>query len=250
MNKRLFFVTVLFLIVPVSFWFCGWHWQGKEISSSYYFFLLTQTAGKPWFIVSCFILFTLLYFAHRRGEIQLLALLILFSIGSTQVLKTVIKPLVAEPRPYVVAMFANNNTNIRAFYAQPRVLRAAIVSTYYEERGDTPSYLSKHRAHETGYSFPSGHTIFAVSWSFLFAGVIGFANRRRALISGAVIFWAVNVMFSRVLLGMHYPVDLAAAIIISAVIHLLLLAVWQRRNTPQIQKYIRRLSSLRRSNKQ
>ena len=92
-----------------------------------------------------------------------------------------LKPLIGEARPYVVALTDNDPARLHLFYSVPRAARANTVSYYYAQSPTTPpSYLVAHRASETGYSFPSGHSTFAATWALLFAGIIGFANRRRS----------------------------------------------------------------------
>ena len=136
-------------------------------------------------------------------------------------------------------------SRIHAFYAQPRSERRAYVTHYYAD-GATPAYLSAHRASETGYSFPSGHSTSAASWALLFAGIIGFANRRRSLITGAVITWAMLVMASRVWLGMHYPIDLVGGVLLAGAINLPLLHAWQQRHSaPRLQRLLKRLLAWR-----
>ena len=130
--------------------------------------------------------------------------------------------------------------------------RADAVRNYYA-RADhqTPPYLIAHRAKDTGYSFPSGHTTFAASWALLFAGIIGYANRRRLIISGAVTAWAMLVMASRVWLGMHYPVDLAGGVILACAIHLPLLRAWEQRHTSlRLRRLLTRLQTWHTPNSQ
>ena len=170
-------------------------------------------------------------------------LVVLLAIGSTQATKILIKPLIAEPRPYIVAMADAEPSRIRAFYAQPRSERRTYVTHYYADSA-TPSYLSAHRASETGYSFPSGHSLFAASWALLFAGIIGYANRRRRFVSTAVTLWAMLVMASRVTLGLHYPIDLAVAILLACAFALPLLHAWQRRHhSPRLRRLLSYLTA-------
>ena len=172
-----------------------------------------------------------------------LLLVALLAIGSTHVAKVLLKPLIAEPRPYIVAMTDAEPSRIHAFYAQPRSERRAYVTHYYAD-GTTPTYLSAHRASETGYSFPSGHGLFATSWALLFAGIIGYANQRRRLVSTAVTLWAMLVMASRVTLGLHYPIDLAGAILLACAIALPLLHAWQRRHhSPRLRRLLSYLTA-------
>lgn len=242
MTKRLLATTTLLLTVPLTFWLTGWHWQ-TTTPGNYPLYLITQTAGKYSILPISAGLYALLWWTHRRGEARALLLVSLLAIGSTQVAKVLLKPLIAEPRPYVVAMTDADLSRIHAFYAQPRSERRAYVTHYYADNA-TPTYLSAHRASETGYSFPSGHSLFATSWALLFAGIIGYANRRRRLVSTAVTLWAMLVMTSRVTLGLHYPIDLAGAILLACAISLPLLHAWQRRHhSPRLRRLLSYLTA-------
>ena len=44
---------------------------------------------------------------------------------------------------------------------------------FYSTQADTPAWLKAHYEDETGYSFPSGHSIFAATWLML---AVGLAN--------------------------------------------------------------------------
>lgn len=67
-------------------------------------------------------------------------------------------------------------------------------------------------AKETGFAFPSGHTMFAASWALLGVGLLW--PRRRTLTIAILLVWATGVMGSRMLLGMHWPRDLVVATLI------------------------------------
>ena len=249
MKTRLLAVTALLLLVPTAFWLTGWRWQGNEVPLNYLLYIITQTGGVPVALFSTAALFAILYLAHRRGEGRALLLVVLISLGATQVGKSLLKPLIGEARPYVVVLTKDDPARIRDFYAVKRSIRADAVRAYYaKSAAQTPPYLIAHRAKETGYSFPSGHSTFAASWALLFAGIIGFANRRRSLITGAVITWAMLVMASRVWLGMHYPLDLAGGVLLASAINLPLLLAWQQRHTsPRLQRLFKRLPAWRKS---
>ena len=244
MIRRLLATSALLLLAPAAFWLSGWQWQGDDIPLQFTFWLITLTAGKPGAFVSIVALFALLHYAHhRRGENHALLLLVLISLGATQIGKSVLKPIFGEARPYVVALTDNDPARLHLFYSVPRAARANTVSYYYAQSPTPPpSYLVAHRASETGYSFPSGHSTFAATWALLFAGIIGFANRRRALISAVVIAWAMLVMASRVWLGMHYAIDLAGGILLACAINLPLLHLWQQRHqAPLLRDLLKRL---------
>ncbi|BDY94596.1 hypothetical protein MUTS15_32530 [Escherichia coli] len=73
--------------------------------------------------------------------------------------------------------------------------------------------MRSHWQKETGFAFPSGHTMFAASWALLAVGLLW--PRRRTLTIAILLVWATGVMGSRLLLGMHWPRDLVVATLIS-----------------------------------
>ncbi|WP_207626875.1 phosphatase PAP2 family protein [Photorhabdus stackebrandtii] len=64
-----------------------------------------------------------------------------------------------------------------------------------------PQWQLTHWKSETGYAFPSGHTLFAASWALLLVGVLW--SRRCSILSTIVTAWATSVLISKMALGMH-----------------------------------------------
>jgi len=89
-----------------------------------------------------------------------------------------------------------------------------------------------------GWSFPSGHTLNAVTLAGLLAWLIGrrLGGWRRRAFAVSVGLWAVLVGLSRVYLGVHYPSDVLASLAVGG---LYLLAGWG------IQRFIHAVSSRR-----
>ena len=81
------------------------------------------------------------------------------------------------------------------------------------QQNDIPGFLRHHWQKETGFAFPSGHTMFAATWALLLVGLLW--SRRRALGLAVAMAWAIGVMGSRLLLGMHWPLDLMVATVMS-----------------------------------
>ena len=85
---------------------------------------------------------------------------------------------------------------------------------------------------ETGYSFPSGHSIFAATWLMLavgFSQLLGKRSFKAELLIGAMTIWGVLMLISRVRLGMHYPIDLFVAIISAWIVHLIIFGFLQKK---------------------
>ena len=76
-----------------------------------------------------------------------------------------------------------------------------------------------------GWSFPSGHTLNAVTLAGLLAWLIGrrMSGWRRVVFDAVVVLWAALVGLSRVYLGVHYPSDVLASLAVGG---LCLLATW------------------------
>jgi phosphatidylglycerophosphatase B len=102
---------------------------------------------------------------------------------------------------------------VTQFYALKRKERAKLVHEQLAQEQDIPSFLRKHWQKETGFAFPSGHTMFAASWALLGVGLLW--PRRRWGTIAVLLVWATAVMGSRLALGMHWPLDLIVATLIS-----------------------------------
>ena len=74
--------------------------------------------------------------------------------------------------------------------------------------------LLPHLTTAKGWSFPSGHTLNAVTLAGLLAWLIGqrLSGWRRVVFDAAVVLWATLVGLSRVYLGVHYPSDVLASL--------------------------------------
>lgn len=129
---------------------------------------------------------------------------------------------VQEPRPFVVWLEKTHHVPVDEFYTLKRKDRGALVKEQLAEQQDIPKFLRKHWQKETGFAFPSGHTMFAASWALLGVGLLW--PRRRTVTIVILLVWATGVMGSRLLLGMHWPRDLVVATLISWM--LVMLATW------------------------
>lgn len=210
---------LLLIIMPVAVWISGWQWQ-PDHSGVFLrvLFWMTETVTSPWGIVTSMVLSAWVLWC-LRFRLKPALLLILFMNGAIlagQYTKSFIKEQVQEPRPYVVWLEKSHGISEAQFYQLNRQGRSQMVSTLLANDSQLPGWLKQHWAFETGFAFPSGHTLFAASWSLL---VIGLLWPRRRIATVLVLFtWATMVMGSRLLLGMHWPRDLVAATLISWVL--------------------------------
>lgn len=219
LTGRLAVGVLLLLILPLVVLCIGWRWHPGEANVFLLpLFWLTETASSPWGAITSIIL--TLWFIWRlslpgRQAIALVALLAAAIVGG-QVIKSAVKETVAEPRPYVLWMENEYHIDARAFYEQGRKARAKMIAQSLDQETRVPSWLSGHWQRETGYSFPSGHTLFTATWALLGMGLL--LPRRRYFSAGVLMAWAVSVAGSRLLLGMHWPIDLIVSTLLSGLL--------------------------------
>ncbi len=225
MLTRLSLYTLLLCLVPFFAWIFNWQWQGDAALTQFDYFLywLTETGSAPYALITCG-LFALLFLpiAPSRKQWMLAVGVMAFSVILTQGVKSALKTAFAEPRPFIAEIAQNSDVSTDYFYDQPRAQRAVIVADYYADKAESPSWLVHHRENETGYSFPSGHTIFAVGWLLLTVGFVRLFGRdglKTKLLVGAMAVWAILMLVSRLRLGMHYPIDLFISTLIAWLVH-------------------------------
>ena len=219
---RLSLYTLLLCLVPFFAWIFQWQWQGVEALNSFDHFLywVAETGSSPYAVIP------------NRKQWMLAVGVMAFSVVLTQGLKSVLKTTFAEPRPYVVALAQNSDISTDYFYDIPRKERKVIVSQFYAGKPETPVWLARHHGNETGYSFPSGHTIFATGWLLLTVGftrIFGSKSFKARLLVGGMTVWAVLMLVSRLRLGTHYPIDLLVSALISWLIHYALFLFLQKK---------------------
>ncbi len=220
--KKLSFLTFLMLLIPTTVWFLEWRWTletnlGINLTD-WFLFVLTEMGSVPYAVITCilFILW-LIWLTRSRYSWMLVSLVCLISLGTTQITKDGMKVIFKEPRPFVTQMFQADTT---AFYALPKPEQEAAILKFAQPENQ---FVVEHQADELGYSFPSGHTIFAVSWMLMFAGLL-FGMRGQAVIFAQIftILWAGLILISRLRLGMHYPIDLFVSTLIAWGFHLII----------------------------
>lgn len=235
MLKRLSLYTLLLCIVPFFAWIFGWQWQAHDVMTGYDYalYFLTESGSAPYGIITCGVLALCFYPLFEYKKQWVIAVLIMaFVVFLTQGIKSGLKNVFTEPRPYISSMLAQTDMSAETFYQQERKQRAQVVQAFYQENTTVPSWLKAHYEKEVGYSFPSGHTIFAASWLFLAVGFCQLSRqgkkRKKILIAGVAI-WAVLMLISRLRFGMHYPIDLLTSILLAFVIHIAIFCFLQKK---------------------
>ncbi|QIX97671.1 phosphatidylglycerophosphatase B [Cedecea sp. FDAARGOS_727] len=223
--KRITAGAILLLIMPLLVWLSGWQWApGGNESVLKLLYWVTETVTQPWGAITHIALCGWFLWCLR---FRLKPALMLFAILAAAILigqgiKSVIKNKVQEPRPFVVWLEKTHHIPTDEFYNLKRTQRADLVKEQLHNEQAIPGWLRNHWQFETGFAFPSGHTMFAASWALLGVGLLW--PRRRTITLVVLLVWATAVMGSRLLLGMHWPRDLAVATVISAL--LVILATW------------------------
>lgn len=220
--RKSLLILIILLITPLIFLTINWHWQPELLNNySYYFYWLTETAGSPWSIITC-VFFSLIFVLclKKESKIWLIKLILILAVAivAGQIIKSGIKNFMAEPRPYVLWMADKYQISDKYFYSLPRSERQELLQVYLQPSSAVPNWLYQHWRTETGYSFPSGHTLFAVTWAFLAFFLLNF--KRSYFIIGLIIAWAILVQISRFILGMHYPIDVICSTFIGWMIAL------------------------------
>lgn len=222
MFKKLSFFTFLMLLVPISAWLMGWKWSlamdYQLFDLDFWLFFLTETGSTPYALITCVLfMLWLMWLARKRYSWLLVGFICASSVVGTQAIKEGGKAIFKEPRPFVTEMFQGQTEQ---FYALPKAEQAAQVKVFDTTNN---SFVVLHQADELGYSFPSGHTIFAVSWLLVFAGfLLNIGTFGAAVAQIFMLCWAALMLISRLRLGMHYPIDLFASTLIAWAFHLIL----------------------------
>lgn len=208
------------LAIPLVAWAIDWQWALNtnlgHSSLDWGLFVLTETGSTPYALITCVIfMLWLMWLARHRYSWLLVGFICASSVVGTQIIKEGAKAVFKEPRPFVTQMFQSNTEQ---FYALPKTEQATEVMQFAQSDNQ---FVVEHQADELGYSFPSGHTIFAVSWLLVFGGLL-FGVRQQAAIFAQIfaLSWAALMLISRLRLGMHYPIDLFVSTLIAWAFHL------------------------------
>ncbi|OOF40793.1 phosphatidylglycerophosphatase [Rodentibacter rarus] len=237
MFKRLSLYTLLLCLVPFFMWVFSYQWHGNAqlVEADYWLYLLTETGSVPYALITCGVFALMFRFLFKSRKQWILGVAVMaFSVVATQAVKTGLKAVFKEPRPFTVYLAEQTNRTPENFYANDRTQRAVIAKDFYSTQPDTPAWLVKHYEDETGYSFPSGHTIFAATWLMLAVGftqLLGHRSWQAKLLVGSMALWSLLMLISRVRLGMHYPIDLLVATLFAWLINLIIFSFLQKKRS-------------------
>lgn len=208
--KKLLALFGLFLITPIVTLCLNWYWQPTVINDfSKVLLWITHTADLKWAVLTCLSLWLILcYVLHLRHFTQcfLLGVILAGAMLLGQGIKSIVKNYMSESRPFVLWIEKKYAIEDHYFYSLPRPERRELINTQLINSNEIPQWLREYWRTETGYAFPSGHTVFATTWAYMIMLLVGF--RRHYLLTSMIIGWAVLIELSRLSLGMHHPIDL------------------------------------------
>ncbi|OOF56952.1 phosphatase PAP2 family protein [Rodentibacter myodis] len=237
MFKKLSLYTLLLCLVPFFMWGFSYRWNGNGqlTEADYWLYLLTETGSVPYALITCAVFALIFGFLFKSRKQWFFAVVVMaFAVVATQGVKTGLKAVFKEPRPFTVYLAEQTHSSTDSFYANKRSQRAEMAKNFYQTQADTPAWLVKHYEDETGYSFPSGHTIFAATWLMLAVGftqLVGNRTWKAKLLIGAIAVWSFLMLISRVRLGMHYPIDLLISTLSAWVISVVIFGFLQKKRS-------------------
>ncbi|MFQ2000767.1 phosphatase PAP2 family protein [Aeromonas veronii] len=147
-------------------------------------------------------------------------------LASDWVLKSLIKHLTEEPRPYLLWLESQALIPaIKHFYASSVDVRSEQVHAASQLLA-LPEWLGHHWQKEVNYAFPSGHSIAAISLAQFF-GLIWLARAPTGV--WLLPLWALGIGLSRMVMGMHWPVDVLASALLGTLTALIAARWWLHR---------------------
>lgn len=217
--------ALMLLIMPAAVWLSGWLWHPVEMGPGYTVLLwITETVSSPWGTFTSIVLcgWFIWCLKLRLKSAMLLSVIMISTILLGQFSAELIKKQVQEPRPYIVWLKQYSGLNEKYFYQQKKSERSVLIRDALTNNRQLPIWLKRHWESQTSYAFPSGHAMFSASWALLGVGLLW--PRGRVVTIVVLSAWAVGVMASRLVLGMHWPRDLIGSTLISWL--LVILATW------------------------
>lgn len=195
---------------------------------------VTTSGTAPYGALTAIVLLGVCFTMVPRRQFIALVLAVGLSMLTTLGLNHFLKPFFGEPRPNAALMAQQSLLQLEEFYQLPAAQRRPMVSQALNQLTNVPSMttapeiklsnkIAAHWQHEVGFSFPSGHTLFAVTLSMVLSYFL--------LLSGQYLLplflglWSLSMGLSRMLLGMHWSQDVLAATVIGGLMALLCIAI-------------------------
>lgn len=195
---------------------------------------ITDTAGSaqmPWLVVLVLAMVVTRpgVPSRRRGTEAglLVAAMLIALLGGTLLNEHIIKPAFDIARPNIVQLadsgaLGDDIPDAEAFYAVGnKQARREVLGERMPDVTDPAlsDGVRAHWIHETGFSFPSGHSQSAMALAAMMAvlGLSWLSGWRRTVTTVMLPVWAVAVVYSRVLLDVHRAIDTTAGTVMGFV---------------------------------
>ncbi|MCG9748081.1 phosphatase PAP2 family protein [Shewanella sp. Isolate8] len=228
-------------LIPAALYLGGlslFPWLELDSIKAQLLYGLTSLGTAPYGILTVLALLLACYLLLPRKQLAPLLFSVCLAMGLSLGLNHFLKPYFGHPRPNVQFLAENQGLSLSGFYqaSQPtrRALMAQEVAKLSQETKLSLSpKIAQHWQDEVGYSFPSGHTLFAVTLTLVVSYFLLAAQR--FLFAALLCLWALAMGFSRMLLGMHWPQDILAATLLGGAIALLALLITEKwRHRPRL----------------
>ena len=163
-----------------------------------YFFVIVHNCHKKiWFIIPVISFWILYIFKDKKNRMILIILIPVSVIITDQIGKT-IKNIELRQRPYM----SLNKENIKVLINAPKDESGAYKHTSSSKK-----------------SFPSNHA----ANSFAFATILSYFYDKNKIILFSI---ASAIAFSRVYVGVHYPIDIFCGALIGYTVSWIILSIW------------------------
>jgi phosphatidylglycerophosphatase B len=229
----LLFLNAIIWLTPIAFSAS----KATDVFCHFWYYL-SQSGGShfsPYIVIALCLLFASRGGSRKKRFVGCAASLVLMGVLLSAVAsfnEFVTKPLLSAQRPSILFLARHGVVDLqhyyfdlqtkqerRAYMAQALTQPAAQNAILQNEKID-PLVLN-HWAEESGYSFPSGHSLNAFLLGTLAAlFFLFYFDARGRLLFIAPLVWAVLVGASRTAIGVHNPVDIFAGSLVGAVLGL------------------------------
>jgi phosphatidylglycerophosphatase B len=228
------FVLMLFILYIFPLGFSSY--KTTDAFSQYWYYITETGSGIAALISILFLIFYLKFYYQQKTSIDkhfvsFVSVLILSLVMISSLSHFVWKDLFDIPRPSLnyfkkegVQLPSYEDYSELSLRQRSRVISEAIALSNISLRDINP-YILQSWISESGYSFPSGHSQTAFFLGVLFSFIIykTLKGKWKYLLFVPLI-WAVLVGMSRVVIGVHYPVDVAAGALLGMTMALIIIS--------------------------